>query len=101
MTWSPKAAWHADYPRTRRLLDEALSVWGESCWWCGADNPNALDHVVPLSRLGGVDRDTAERMTWSVEYVRPCCKPCNSSRGNRKAPKRRPRQATVQRAEGW
>lgn len=50
------------------------------CWYCGAkkwpgtaDDPLGIDHLTPRSR-GGTD---------DAENLVPCCKGCNSIKGNR------------------
>ncbi|MFN7583910.1 MAG: HNH endonuclease [bacterium] len=58
----------AEYKRNRKIVLEAAN-W--TCHYCG--NPaNEADHILPVS-LGGSNE---------VSNLLPCCKQCNSGRGN-------------------
>lgn len=46
---------------------------GAVCFYCGADEPTDVDHVTPVSRGGGDDRDN----------LVPACFPCNNEKNDR------------------
>lgn len=48
------------------------SMWGGQCWMCGA-LASATDHVKPLAKGGS---------NWAAN-LRPACRSCNSSKGDR------------------
>ena len=50
----------------------ALDYFGNRCAYCGSDEDLTMDHVVPLSKGGGLTRSN----------IVPCCKSCNSSKCN-------------------
>lgn len=56
----------------REDLLMAVQGWRE-CIYCGAKGSLSKDHLIPLSRGG---RDT-------IENIVPCCRGCNSSKGDR------------------
>lgn len=61
---------------TRAGLAGKLVVWGGRCWICRSaldDTTLTWDHVKPVSK-GGVD---------ILANLRPCCRSCNSRKGNK------------------
>lgn len=72
-----RSIYHRTGSRLKNLQPETV-VWlgiikKDPCSYCGSyDNPQ-VDHVVPLSRHGGVEWDN----------LAPACKSCNSSKHNR------------------
>ena len=57
----------------KKLKDECLNHWGNKCAYCGKDDPETFDHVMPLSKGGS---------TTPWNYV-PCCFRCNCSKSNK------------------
>jgi 5-methylcytosine-specific restriction endonuclease McrA len=57
------------------VRDYVRWLWQQPCHYCGGPG-GCIDHVVPLSK-GGTN-DTSNLV--------PCCRPCNSRKGNRLLP---------------
>lgn len=53
-------------------IEAVLNYYGTACVYCGAPS-TGFDHLYPLSKEG-------EHLP---ENLAPCCKPCNSKKGNR------------------
>lgn len=60
-------------PLTDFAIRMRFDYFGNTCWMCGSDGPMEADHVIPISR-GGLHVPA---------NIRPACKSCNSSKGNR------------------
>jgi hypothetical protein len=66
--------------RRRRGKLPSRQVWDRDDWqcvFCGGHRRLTVDHVIPVSRGGTDDLDNLQTACWS----------CNSSKGNRDAPK--------------
>lgn len=69
---------------TEAEWQDVLALFGNRCAYCGLSSaelgyPLHKDHVIPISRG---DPATVDR----IENIVPCCKPCNSRKGNGPAP---------------
>ncbi len=65
-----KAAWTSKWGEIRALV---LSVYQPFCVYCGIENPNTVDHVVPVSAGGVTD----------LSNLVPACGRCNSAKRDR------------------
>lgn len=68
--------------RTQALTREVLRR-STVCWLCGKDGADTADHVVPVAKGGAV---------YDLANLRPAHRSCNSSRGDLRAPRNRPRE---------
>lgn len=57
----------------KRYRDSVLADKSVRCWYCGCSDVETLDHVLPVSRGGGDDK----------ENLVPVCNLCNSSKGRK------------------
>jgi 5-methylcytosine-specific restriction endonuclease McrA len=53
-------------------LAARMAYWGNRCWMCGGE-AGTVDHVIPLAAGG----------PHCLSNLRPACRSCNSSKGNR------------------
>lgn len=60
-------------PFTMEQLAQRMAYWGDRCWLCPDGVFETVDHVKPLSKGG----------PHMLANLRPACKSCNSSKGNR------------------
>lgn len=68
----------------RRTRAQILKT-STTCWICGHDGSQSVDHVIPLSK-GGHPLDPSNlRPAHGIEGCPTCGRKCNSSRGNREA----------------
>lgn len=66
----------------RRIRAQVLAE-STTCWICGHDGSDTVDHVIPLSR-GGDPLDPANlRPAHGVKGCPTCKRRCNQSRGTR------------------
>lgn len=59
----------------QRLRLEAFALYGRTCHLCGLPGADTLDHLDPVSIVGGY--------VPHISRVRPAHQRCNSSRGNK------------------
>ena len=67
-------------PRLSRKYKEVrlkkLAQDGWTCFYCGYEGKDmTIDHIIPVSK--------APELAISIDNMVSCCKPCNSSKGNR------------------
>lgn len=67
-------------PRLKRAYRDAfrakiLARDSYTCYYCGDDNANQVDHVIPISK--------APELVVSDENAVACCAQCNRRKGNR------------------
>jgi 5-methylcytosine-specific restriction endonuclease McrA len=67
-------------PRLKRAYRDAfrakiLARDSYTCYYCGDDNANQVDHVIPISK--------APELVVSEENAVACCAQCNRRKGNR------------------
>ncbi len=62
-----------EYPVSRADLRGLMARHDGTCAYCGVAEAKSIDHVVPVTR-GGKN---------SIGNLVPCCRPCNSSKGNK------------------
>lgn len=58
---------------TKEQWEDIMYLYNYKCVYCHLSNGNTIDHIIPLSKLG-------DHAYWNVV---PCCKKCNSKKGNR------------------
>lgn len=75
------SAWKAP-PGWRWLRKATFARWGHTCWRCGLEGADSVDHVIPVC-LGG---------THDLSNLRPAHSRCNSSAGASLGNRLRPRR---------
>lgn len=84
--------WSLSGRKYQRLKGLVLAAYGRTCWLCGHDGANGIDHVIPLELLA-TDPAYADISPWDLTWWRPahssmpcptCRIDCNSRRGNQR-----------------
>ena len=73
--WAPRK-WHRAVSAHTRI--QVARRDGGRCRYCGASACLTFDHVIPLSRCGGFDRNP--NWEWNIVLA---CKKCNYAKANR------------------
>lgn len=87
--------WETHKERRQAASAECFAVWGTVCHICGKDGADTADHVVPRSVIKRLHLPIS---LFDVDNLRPAHRACNSRRGAKPVPKRRP---VMERAVGW
>lgn len=75
MSFQKRRALKAGLPRTltTEQWTDICNAWDNKCAYCSSEDKLTQDHIVPLSKKGGLTK----------ENIIPACQSCNSSKGSK------------------